>query len=388
MTPSRSRRGKLRQPSDPINACRQSASQRDLNQGCGRWFRPPGTGVIFPLICRNPGRDNRSCPDSEVRKHSPRALSELRNRKDTGNSMILVPLLNPEFATVTAALRVRGTSSRSCDLGRQRPHAEPFSPMSTYRLDKLFHPQSAALVGGNPREKSLGRIVLRNMREGGFAGAIHLVNPDFAEIDGLRAVPTLADLAAAPDVAVVATPAEAVPTVVAQAAEVGCAAAVIISTGLGHGPGSIAEATAKAARRKGLRLVGPNCIGLMLPAAKLNATFAPRLAPAGDLALISQSGGIAAGMLEWAAQQRVGFSAIVSIGDQIDVDIGDLVDYFALDHRTRTILLYVEGIQDPRKFMSAARAAARIKPVVVIKAGRDAAAAKAAATHTGALAGE
>jgi acetyltransferase len=259
--------------------------------------------------------------------------------------------------------------------------------MSTYRLDKLFRPQSAALVGGNPREKSLGRIVLRNMRAGGFAGPIHLVNPDFAEIDGMRAVPTLADLPAAPDVAIVATPPPTVPTVIAQAAQAGCAAAVIITTGLGHGPGSIAEATAKAARAKGLRLVGPNCIGLMLPPAKLNATFAARMAPAGDLALISQSGGIAAGMLEWAAQQAVGFSAIVSIGDQIDVDIGDLVDYFALDHRTRAILLYVEGIQDVRKFMSAARAAARIKPVVVIKAGRHAAAAKAAATHTGALAG-
>ena len=259
--------------------------------------------------------------------------------------------------------------------------------MSTYRLGQLFHPKSAALVGGNPREKSLGRIVLRNMREGGFAGAIHLVNPHFAEIDGMRAVPTLADLPDPPDIAIVATPPETVPIVIAQAAEAGCGAAVIISTGLGHGPGSIAEATAKAARAKGLRLVGPNCIGLMLPAAKLNATFASRLAPPGDLALISQSGGIAAGMLEWAAQQSVGFSAIVSIGDQIDIDIGDLVDYFALDHRTRAILLYIEDVRDVRKFMSAARAAARIKPVVVIKAGRHAAAAKAAATHTGALAG-
>jgi acetyltransferase len=259
--------------------------------------------------------------------------------------------------------------------------------MSTYRLDQLFRPKSAALVGGNPREQSLGRIVLRNMRESGFAGPIHLVNPDFAEIDGVRAVPTLADLPAPPDVAIVATPPAVVPTVIAQAADAGCAAAVIITTGLGHGPGSLAEATAKAARAKGLRLVGPNCIGLMLPAAKLNASFASRLSPSGDLALISQSGGIAAGMLEWAAQQSVGFSAIVSIGDQIDVDIGDLVDYFALDHRTRSILLYVEGIQDVRKFMSAARAAARIKPVVVIKAGRHAAAAKAATTHTGALAG-
>src|SRR5262249_33425034 len=177
------------------------------------------------------------------------------------------------------------------------------------------------------------------------------------------------------------------PPCVARAAGAGCAAASSIPAGLGHGPGSIAEATAKAARARGLRLVGPNCIGVMLPAAKLNATFASRMAPAGDLALISQSGGIATGMLEWAAQQSVGFSAIVSIGDQIDVDIGDLVDYFALDHRTRAILLYVEGIQDVRKFMSAARAAARLKPAVGVKAGRPAAARKGAATHPGALAG-
>jgi acetyltransferase len=268
-----------------------------------------------------------------------------------------------------------------------RPSTWSRSPMSTYRLDKLFRPQSAALVGGNPREKSLGRIVLRNMREGGFAGPIGLVNPNFAEIDGVRAVPTIASLHVPPDIVVVATPPPTVPAVVAQAAEAGCAAAVIITAGLGHGPGSLAEAAAKAARAKGLRLVGPNCIGIMLPPMRLNATFASRMAAAGDLALISQSGGIAAGMLEWAAQQSVGLSAIVSIGDQIDVDIGDLVDYFALDRRTRAILLYIEGIRDVCKFMSAARAAARIKPVVVIKAGRHAAAAKAAATHTGALAG-
>jgi acetyltransferase len=259
--------------------------------------------------------------------------------------------------------------------------------MSTYRLDKLFRPRSVALIGANPRDKSVGRIVLHNLRSSGFDGDLHLVNPDFDEIDGVRAVRRLADLPSPPDVAVVVTPPDTVPSIIAQAADLGCAAAVIITTGLGHGAGSLAEAAAKAARAKGLRLVGPNCLGVMVPAAKLNATFASRMARAGDLALISQSGGIAVGMLEWAAPQSVGFSAIVSIGDQLDVDIGDLVDFFALDHRTRAILLYVEGIRDARKFMSAARAAARIKPVVVIKAGRHAAAAKAAATHTGALAG-
>jgi acetyltransferase len=259
--------------------------------------------------------------------------------------------------------------------------------MSTYHLQKLFAPQSVAMIGASLREKSLGRAVLRNLREGGFDGPIHLVNPDFAEIDGVRAVKTVADLPAPPDVVVVATPPEAVPGVVAAAGDIGCAAAVIITTGLGHGPGSMAEATANAARPNGLRLVGPNCLGVMVPAARLNATFAARMASAGDLALISQSGTVIAGMIEWAAQHAVGFSAIASIGDQLDVDVGDLIDHFALDHRTRAILLYIESIQQARKFMSAARAAARIKPVVAIKTGRHVAAAKAAATHTGALAG-
>ena len=137
----------------------------------------------------------------------------------------------------------------------------------------------------------------------------------------------------------------------------------------------------------GMRLIGPNCLGMMMPGVNLNASFAAHMPGAGNLALISQSGAIAAGMVDWAAQRAVGFSGIVSIGDQLDVDIADLLDYFALDSKTRAILLYVEAIKDARKFMSAARAAARIKPVVVVKSGRMAQGAKAAATHTGALAG-
>ena len=143
----------------------------------------------------------------------------------------------------------------------------------------------------------------------------------------------------------------------------------------------------QAARKYGMRLIGPNCLGMMMPGVHLNASFAAHMPVAGNLALISQSGAIAAGMVDWAAQRAVGFSGIVSIGDQLDVDIADLLDYFALDIKTRAILLYVEAIKDARKFMSAARAAARIKPVVVVKSGRMAQGAKAAATHTGALAG-
>ena len=170
-------------------------------------------------------------------------------------------------------------------------------------------------------------------------------------------------------------------------AQWGVAAAIIITAGLGHGAGSLAAATEQAARASGLRLVGPNCLGVLAPRSGLNASFAASMPRAGDLALISQSGAIAAGLVEWAVHRNVGFSAVVSLGDQIDVDFSDLLDYFALDPGTRAILLYIESIGDARKFMSAARAAARAKPVVVVKSGRHAQGAKAAQTHTGALAG-
>jgi acetyltransferase len=259
--------------------------------------------------------------------------------------------------------------------------------MSTYRLDRLFAPRSIAVVGASPRERSLGRAVLRNLVAGGFGGPIRLVNPNYAQIEGFAAVTSIAALPDVPDVAVIAVSPPAVPDIVAAAAAKGIAAAIIITAGLGHGPGSLAEAAARAARAHGLRLVGPNCLGVMAPAAKLNASFATRMPASGDLALISQSGAIVAGVVEWAAQRAIGFSAVVSIGDQADVDFGDLLDHFANDRATRAILLYIEAIKDARKFMSAARAAARAKPVIAIKAGRHAGAAKAAATHTGALAG-
>ncbi len=259
--------------------------------------------------------------------------------------------------------------------------------MSTYRLHTLLAPRSIAVVGASPRDGSLGRIVLRKLRDGGFSGAVHLVNPRHAEIDGLKAVPDVDALATPPDVLVVTAPPPAVPGIIAAAGARGVAAAVILSAGLGHGPDSLAEATRIAARAHGLRVLGPNGIGLIVPAAKLNASFARRMPASGNLALISQSGAIAAGMLEWAARHRLGFSAIASIGDAVDVDFGDLLDYFALDRHTGAILMYVESISDARKFMSAARAAARTKPVIVVKSGRHAQGARAAATHTGALAG-
>ena len=259
--------------------------------------------------------------------------------------------------------------------------------MSTYRLNKLFSPRSVAIVGGSPRETSPGRAVLRNLRDAGFKGSIGLVNAHYNEIEGIRAVKTIRELPEAPDLLVIAAPPQSVPGIVSAAGEKGAATAIIITAGLGHGTGSLADACEKAARATGLRLVGPNCLGVLSPRAKLNASFAARMPPAGDLALVSQSGAITAGLVEWSAAHGIGFSAVVSLGDKIDVDFGDLLDFFALDGTTRAILLYVESIANARKFMSAARAAARIKPVVVVKSGRHAQGAKAALTHTGALAG-
>ena len=259
--------------------------------------------------------------------------------------------------------------------------------MSIYRLKNLLAPRSLALVGASPRRGSVGRSVLRNILSAKFKGQFGLVNTRYAEVDGIATVRALGKLPFVPELVVITAPAAVVPGLIEEAGKLGSAGAVIIPAGLGHGAGSLAEATDAAARKYGMRLIGPNCLGIMMPYADLNASFAAHTPRGGNLALISQSGAIATGMVDWAAQRAVGFSGIVSIGDQLDVDIADLLDYFALDGRTRAILLYVEAIKNARKFMSAARAAARVKPVVVVKSGRMALGARAAATHTGALAG-
>jgi acetyltransferase len=259
--------------------------------------------------------------------------------------------------------------------------------MSTYRLQHMLAPRSVALIGASPRENSLGHVVLGNLRQAGFPGPISLVNPRYRDIGGTPCAASISALDAAPDLIVIVTPPQTIPALVREAGEKGVATAIILTAGLGHGPGSLAAESERIARQSGLRLLGPNCLGLIAPHARLNASFTSRMPEAGDLAVISQSGAIAAALSEWGIENRAGFSAIASIGDQIDVDISDLLDHFALDARTRAILLYVESITNARKFMSAARAAARTKPIVVIKAGRHSEGARAAATHTGALAG-
>ena len=259
--------------------------------------------------------------------------------------------------------------------------------MSTYQLKNLLSPRSVALVGASPRPTSVGRAILGNIHKAKFKGQFGVVNTRYPDIDGVATVGSLGKLPFAPELVVITAPAAAIPGLIEEAGARGAAGALIITSGLGHGAGSLAQASEDAAHKYGMRLVGPNCLGIIMPGANLNASFSAHMPCAGNLALISQSGAIATGMVDWAAQRGVGFSGIVSIGDQLDVDIADLLDYFAMDGKTRAILLYVEAIKDARKFMSAARAASRIKPVVVVKSGRMAQGAKAAATHTGALAG-
>lgn len=259
--------------------------------------------------------------------------------------------------------------------------------MSTYRLESLFAPRAIAVVGASPRELSLGRIILQNLRDAGFKGPIAVVNPRHPEIGGQATVPSIEALDPVPDLIVITAPPADVPGLIEAAGARGIGAAIVITAGLGHGPDSLAEQARLAARAHKLRLLGPNCLGLFVPSIRLNASFSVHQPKIGDLALISQSGGVAAGLVEWAAGRSIGFSGIASIGDAVDIDFGDLLDYFALDRKTRAILMYIESIADVRKFMSAARAAARVKPVIAIKAGRYVQGARAAATHTGALAG-
>ncbi|MCC5977680.1 MAG: bifunctional acetate--CoA ligase family protein/GNAT family N-acetyltransferase [Salinarimonas sp.] len=258
--------------------------------------------------------------------------------------------------------------------------------MSTYRLDRVFTPASVALIGASPRVDGLGNAVLRNLRAGGFGGQIALINPRYDTIDGEPCRPDLTSLDFVPDLVVITAPARLWPRIVEAAGRKGVSAAIIVAAENDRGPDSYGARAARIARRHGLRLIGPNSFGVMVPRIGLNAGIAAAAPVAGDLALVTQSGAIAAGMLEWGARRNLGFSAIVSVGDKRDVDIGDLLDHFARDHQTRAILMHVETLTMPRKFMSAARAAARVKPVVIVKPRHGTPRQASPATHTAALA--
>ncbi len=266
--------------------------------------------------------------------------------------------------------------------------------MTIRNLDKMFSPRSVALIGASTREGSVGRVLLKNLAGAGFAGSIVGVNPRAAalggRIDGIEAVADVKDLKEAPDLAVIATPPQTIPGIIEELGARGTRAAVVITAGFGElgEEGKALQAQMLAAAKPTLmRIVGPNCLGVMVPGAGLNASFAHLTPLKGDIAFVSQSGAIVTAMLDWATTRGIGFSHVVSLGGMADVDFGDMLDFLAQDPQTRSILLYVESVREARKFMSAGRQAARLKPVIVIKAGKHAAAAKAAASHTGALAG-
>ncbi len=263
--------------------------------------------------------------------------------------------------------------------------------MSIRNLDKLLAPKSVALIGATPKPGSVGAVLARNLFHAGFAGPILPVNPKYDAIEGVFAYRDVASLPTVPDLAVICTPPETVPGLIGELGARGCKAAIVITAGfgeLGEGRGKELErAMLEAARPHLMRIVGPNCLGVMVPGIGLNATFAHVVPPKGDLAFVTQSGAMATTVVDWAMPRKIGFSQVVSLGDMTDVDFGDMLDWLANDGHTRAVLLYIEAVTHARKFMSAARAAARLKPVIVIKAGRHAEAAKAAASHTGALAG-
>ena len=263
--------------------------------------------------------------------------------------------------------------------------------MSVRNLDRLFAPASVAIIGASERPHSVGATVLHNVITGGFKGAIYPVNPKYDRLGDLAAYAAIKDLPAAPDLAIICTPPATVPSLIRQLGEKGTRAAIILTAGLGairdtQGR-TLKQAALDAARPYVLRLLGPNCVGMLVPGIGLNASFAHTGAIAGKIAFVSQSGALVTGVLDWANSRGIGFSKFISLGDSADVDFGDVLDYLASDPATSAILMYMEDVRHARKFMSAARAAARSKPTLILKAGRMAEGAKAAASHTGALAG-
>ncbi|MCA1245731.1 bifunctional acetate--CoA ligase family protein/GNAT family N-acetyltransferase [Massilia sp. MS-15] len=260
--------------------------------------------------------------------------------------------------------------------------------MSVRNLGHLFAPASVALIGASERPGSLGATLLHNLMAGGFAGEVWPVNPKHAQLGGRRCYASVAELPAAPALAVICTPPATIPAIVRQLGERGCRAALVLSSGLRESGRGLRQAMLDAAQPYLLRVLGPNSAGLLVPGLGLNASVASSGALPGRIAFVSQSGALMVGVLDWARMRGIGFSHFIALGDAADVDLGDVLDYLASDGATSAILLYLQDLRYARKFMSAARAAARSKPVLVLKAGRSAgpASAPAAASESGALA--
>ena len=263
--------------------------------------------------------------------------------------------------------------------------------MSTANLGRLFDPRSIAVIGASNKKGSVGYILLRNLIGAEYDGIVFPVNPTAPAVQGIQAYASISQVPRKIDLAVIAVPAKAVPGVVRECGEVGVAGAVVVSSGfkeIGPQGKKLEEQVKSIADSYGLRIVGPNCLGYIRPALHLNVTFAHVMPEPGRVAFFSQSGALGTAILDWAVANQVGFSAFVSVGSMSDVDFGDLIDYFGADQHTSSIILYIEAITDARKFMSAARHFAKTKPIIVVKSGRTARSAQAAASHTGAIAGD
>lgn len=256
--------------------------------------------------------------------------------------------------------------------------------MTTRNLEALFSPRAIALIGASNQPGSVGLVLASNLLAGGFSGPVMLVNPHEDEICSVRSYKAISELPARPDLAILATPPGAIPGLIAQLGDIGCKAVIVITAGI---VGDLRQRMLDAARPHLMRIVGPNCLGMLSPVRGVNASFSHKAPPRGGLAFVTQSGAIATSIIDWALGKGIGFSHVLSLGDMADVDFGDLLDFLALDPETSAILLYAETITHARKFMSAGRIASRAKPVIVVKGGRSAAGARAAASHTGALAG-
>ena len=262
--------------------------------------------------------------------------------------------------------------------------------MGTHYLSKLFEPESVAVFGASDRKGTVGNLVFKNMIEGGFKGDVFPINPKHSKVQGHKAYPDLNGIDKPIDLAVITTPAVTVPGIIESCGEHGIRAAVVISAGfreIGTQGLKLEQAMLENAHRYGLRFIGPNCLGLMRPDTGLNCTFNKGSASKGRIALVSQSGALCTAILDWASSNNIGFSAVVSTGISADIDFGDVLDYLVNDPKTRSILLYIEGIHHARSFMSGLRAAARVKPVIALKVGRHMSGSRAAMSHTGALVG-
>lgn len=300
------------------------------------------------------------------------------------------PVSDPKVLTCTLpATREVSPEGDAQDNFLPRRERKPAMPIRN--LSKIFRPRSVAVIGASDKPASLGQTVLQNLGEAGFEGEVYPVNPNYEEVGTRKCYAKVADIGEPIDLAVVCTPASTVCGIVQECGEAGIEGLVILSAGFretGEAGAQLEQQLMQVVSQyEGMRVIGPNCLGIMAPHSKLNASFANATPAPGQVAFISQSGALCTAVLDWALQENVGFSNFVSVGNMMDVTIGDLIDYFACDSHTESIILYVESVTESREFMSAARAFARNKPIIAYKAGRFAKSAEAAASHTGAMAG-